>query len=194
MMIQSPEELPRLCHSLLWPLNLFYSRFDRQMPQITPLFEQHMPEPYKRLLVHKKNMTPTLEAYHSDTIHIERVNMLPGNEQTTREVILRLDRNNKPVEYGASRIFLRKLPPKALPLVAEGKVPLGTILRICECTHTVEVAGFFKVKPTSFFEEIFESSETSPLFGRRNTLTAPDGTAIAEVCEILPSDNDEAND
>ena len=189
MMMQRPEELSPLCHSLLWPLNLFYERYGRQMPEITPLFEHHMPEPYKQLLVHKKNMTPTLEAYHSDTIHIERMNLLPGNEQTTREIILRLDRNKKPVEYGASRIFLRKLPPKALPLVAEGKVPLGTILRICECIHTVELAGFFKIKPTPFFSEIFGTSDGTPLFGRRNTLTAPDGSAIAEVCEILPSVN-----
>lgn len=192
-MTQRPEELPRLCHSLLWPLNLFYNRFERQMPEVTPLFEQHMPEPYKQLLVHKNNMTPTLETYHSDTIHIERINLLPGHEQTTREIILRLDRNNKPVEYGASRIFLRKLPPKALPLVAEGKVPLGTILRICECIHTVELAGFFKVKTTPFFLGIFDTSDISPLYGRRNTLTAPDGSALAEVCEILPSENHELN-
>ena len=191
MMQQHSEEIPLLCHSLLWPLNLFYSRFERQMPEIMPLFEQHIPEPYKRLLVHKKNMTPTLEAHHSDTIHIERINLLPGNEQSTREVILRLDRDNKPVEYGASRTFLRKLPPKSLPLVAEGKIPPVTILRICECTHTVEPTGFFKVNPTPFFRGVFDTSDTSPLYGRRNTLTAPDGSAIAEVCEILPPQSEE---
>lgn len=181
-----PENLHELTESLLWPLNLFCTVHSRVLPQITPLFGQQMPEPYKQLLVHKQNMTSTLEAFHASTIHIERLNVMPGEQETSREVVLRLDTNDKPVEYGASRIFIRSLPPKALELIDEGKIPLGTLLRMCDCKHTVEPSGFFRLRATPFFDNVFRDLDGSPLYGRRNTLVALDGKPIAEVCEILP--------
>ncbi|MCF7975871.1 MAG: hypothetical protein K9N55_18790 [Phycisphaerae bacterium] len=181
-----PSNLNELTESLMWPLNLFYAYYQRDMPEVTPLFDWHMPEPYKRLLVHERNMTPTLEAYYGSTIHIERLNVVPDRDECSREVILRLDINKKPVEYGASRIFLNTLPKKAMDLICEGHVPLGTVLNKCHCVHRVELSGFFKVKPTPFFNNVFSSVNGSSLFGRRNRLVALDGTLLAEVCEILP--------
>lgn len=182
-----------LTQSLLWPLNLFCTVHSRVLPEITPLFDQQVPEPYKQLLVHKRNMTSTLESFHSSTIHIERLNVVPGTEETSREVILRRDRNEKPVEYGASRIFLGSLPPTAVELIDEGKIPLGTLLRICDCKHTVELSGFFRLRPTPFFDNIFPGLDGTALYGRRNTLVALDGKPIAEVCEILPPTNEKKN-
>lgn len=181
-----PDNLDELRQSLLWPLNLFCTVHSRELPQITPLFDQQMPEPYKQLLVHKSNMTSTLEAYHARTIYIERLNVVRGDEQTTREVVLRLESSNKPVEYGASRIFFDSLPPKAVELIDEGRIPLGTLLRTCECKHTVEPSGFFRLQATPFFGDIFPRMTESTLYGRRNTLVALNGKPIAEVCEILP--------
>jgi chorismate-pyruvate lyase len=181
-----PDNLDKLTGSLLWPLNLFCTVHSRVMPQITPLFDQQMPEPYKELLVHERNMTPTLENFHESTIYIERLNEVSSDEQTTREVILRLETDNKPVEYGASRIFLESLPPKAIEQINEGKIPLGTLLRTCDCRHTVELSGFFRLEATTFFSNIFPGKTFSTLYGRRNTLVAPNGKPIAEVCEVLP--------
>lgn len=181
-----PDNLNDLAKSLLWPLNLFCTIHSRVLPEITPLFGQQMPEPYKKLLVHERNMTATLEDYHEGTIYIERLNMVPGDEETSREVVLRLEKNDLPVEYGASRIFLGSLPEKAVELIAEGKIPLGTLLRTCDCRHTVEPSGFFRLRPTPFFDDIFGNWNGTVLYGRRNTLVALNGTPIAEVCEILP--------
>lgn len=181
-----------LGHSLLWPLSLFYTHHARQLPEITPLLGQHLPAPYKELLVHKRNMTPTLEAFHHSSLHIECLNVLPGPGDSTREVILRTDGDKKPVEYGASRIFLQSLTPKALKLIDAGELPLGTILHTCDCQHTVEPSGFFKIKPTPFFNQVFGTFSQVALYGRRNTLVALDGTPVAEVCEVLPPMNGEA--
>ena len=176
-----PDNLPELAQSLLWPLNLFYIYYSREMPEITPLFDYQMPEPYRQLLVHVNNMTPTLEDFHSGTLYVERLNVVPDAEETSREVILRRDTDKKPVEYGASRVFLQTLPPKAVNLITEGRVPLGTVLSQCGCKHTVDPSGFFKIQPTSFFANIFPGLNGSPLYGRRNTLVAPDGKPIAEM-------------
>jgi chorismate-pyruvate lyase len=181
-----PDNLDELAASLMWPLNLFYAYYKRDMPEITPLFDWHMPEPYKALLSHERNMTPTLEAFYKSSIHIERLNVVPDLEECSREVILHLDTDKTPVEYGASRIFMNALPTQARDLICQGHVPLGSILNQCECEHTVELSGFFKVKPTSFFTNVFSSTNGTPLYGRRNSLVALDGNPIAEVCEILP--------
>ncbi|MHC4517862.1 MAG: hypothetical protein ACYTAS_04675 [Planctomycetota bacterium] len=189
MQIEGQDNIDELTQSLLWPLNLFCAHYGREMPEITPLFGQHMPEPYKQLLVHKHNMTPTLEAYHHGTIHIEQVHVLTSEGETTREVILRRDGDDKPLEYGASRVFRPTLSPEALFLIDDGRLPLGTILRVCECEHTVQPSGFFKIRPTPFFASTLGAGQTPSLYGRRNALVAIDGATIAEVCEILPPED-----
>lgn len=189
MKLEGRDNVQELTQSLLWPLNLFCAHYGREMPEITPLFGQQMPEPYKKLLVHKNNMTPTLEAYHHGTIHIERVHVLSDEDETTREVILRRDGDDKPLEYGASRVFRPTLSPEALFLIDDGRLPLGTILRVCECEHTVQPSGFFRIRPTPFLASVLGAEEAANLFGRRNALVAIDGATIAEVCEILPPDD-----
>lgn len=183
------EEKEALAKSLLWPLNMFYSRDDRELPEMTPLMGHHLPQPQKQLLVHTNNMTPTLETHHGDTIHIEQRNVMPGPMETSREVILHMDGDDKAVEYGASLMFLERLPDEACTLIGEGRMPLGTILQRCGCTHSCEVRGFFKIRPMPFFADVFGVPCKTPLYGRRNSLVAPDGQAIAEVCEILPPVN-----
>lgn len=180
----------KLTQSLLWPLNLFYSQDGREMPKLTPLFEEQMPEPYRRLLVHNFNMTPTLENHHSGTIHIEPIHVMMSDDETTREVVLRLDRNEQPVEYSANRIFFPAVTGQARRMIEEARVPLGSILRICECRHTVNPSGYFRIQPTAFMMKVFGMESKTSLFGRRTTLVGLNGKKIAEVCEILPVESD----
>jgi len=186
MRLERRDDIHELTQSLLWPLNLFCAHYGREVPEITPLFEQHMPEPYKQLLVHERNMTPTLESYHGGTIYIEPLNVFSDEKETTREVILRRDTDDKPLEYGASRVFRSTVTPEALFLIDDGRLPLGTILRVCDCEHTVQPSGYFKIRSTPFFAEAFAAGDVPYFYGRRNTLVALDGNSIAEVCEILP--------
>jgi chorismate-pyruvate lyase len=181
-----PDKLNELSQSLLWPMNLLAANCGRSLPPFTPLLEQQIPEPFRTLLAHHHNMTPTLEDYYGDTIHIERLSVLPQGNERSREVALKLDTNEQVVEYGASRIFVHALPQPAVELVQAEKVPLGTILHRCDCQHTVELFGFFKIPSIPFFQTVFPGLNGSPLYGRRNALVARDGTPLAEVCEILP--------
>lgn len=176
----------RLAESLLWPLNVFHGRQGRQAPSLTPLFDHQLPAPFRELLAHADDMTPTLEAYHGGAIHIECLHMVSGHGELFREVLLRLDSHDRPVEYGASRVFLRTLPAQAQALLQAGRMPLGTILRVCDCPHRGKVSGFFRLGRTTFLEQALGRACPAFLYGRRNTLMTPDGDAIAEVCEILP--------
>lgn len=175
-----------MADSLLWPLNLFYSAEGGALPSITPLFANQIPQPYRRLLVHENDMTPTLEAFHAGPIHLERLQFIDEKNETTREVILRMDGSEEPVEYGASRIFLDQLNAEARERVAEGVLPIGTILARCNCSHSARPGGYFRVAPIPMFDRVFGVACEGSLYGRRNTLVAADGSPITEVCEIMP--------
>ena len=41
------------------------------LPRIERIDSESVPEPYKSLLVHSQDMTPTLEEFHGDTIHLD---------------------------------------------------------------------------------------------------------------------------
>ena len=120
----------------------------------------------------------------------EPIQVRGAEEWTTREVVLRLDRDDSPVEYSALRIFFPAVTVQARRMIEEARIPLGSILRICDCRHTVHPSGFFRIRPTAFMMEVFGMENKTSLFGRRVTLTGLDGKTIAEVCEILPVEGD----
>ena len=50
---------------LLYPLSEFYQQLGRPLPEARTLQPEEMPETHRRLLVHERDMTPTLEAAHA---------------------------------------------------------------------------------------------------------------------------------
>jgi len=57
-----PASMPRRCvrgH----PLDEFYARAGLPMPSLQELTGKEVPEPYRSLLVHENDMTPTLEQF-----------------------------------------------------------------------------------------------------------------------------------
>ena len=49
---------------LVNPLRDIYGRRHRALPALTPVLAEAVPEPYRGLLVHTRDMTPTLEAFN----------------------------------------------------------------------------------------------------------------------------------
>ena len=56
------------------PLLDFYQRGGVAPPELLPIDGADMPEPYRKLLVHADDMTPTLEHFHGQRIHLRMVN------------------------------------------------------------------------------------------------------------------------
>ena len=54
-----------------YPLSDFYRRAKLPAPRLETIPGDEVPEPYKSLLVHKNDMTPTLEQFHNSRIHLE---------------------------------------------------------------------------------------------------------------------------
>ena len=169
-----------------FPLDEFYLRAGITLPRIERIDGESVTEPYKSLLVHSQDMTPRLEQFHGDTIHLEVLRREVRDDFYFREVVLRLDGSESPVEFGAIRIDLSLFAAGARRLILDEHLPLGHILRDRGVAHSSRPKAFLRVESDEFMNRVLEMSGANTLFGRRNTLFDPQQRALAEIVEILP--------
>lgn len=172
--------------ALLYPLDRFYVRAGLPLPSVDPVDGPHVPEPYCQLLVHGHDMTPTLEGFHRERIHLDvRAREVEG-DALWRQVVLLLDDSLRPVEFGAIVIYLQRFPPPARTEILEGRRPLGTILHDYRIEHKSQPHAFIRVVPDRTMREALQLSEASALYGRRNVIRNGQGEELADIVEILP--------
>src|SRR5437667_12430177 len=94
------------------PLDDFYARAGRPLPPLAQVEGESMPEPYKSLLVHSNDMTPTLEKFHQQSIHLQVLARERKGNEYFRNVILLLDGSGLHVEFGAININIDLIPKK----------------------------------------------------------------------------------
>lgn len=170
----------------IFPLGSFYERSGLALPRFEVVPGEAIPEPYRGLLVHDRDMTPTLEGHYGGDIHIEVLGRERQGGVYFREVILRLDADGRAVEFGANRIELERLPALVRRLVLEEQLPLGHLLKAHEVPHWGRPSAFFRVESDALMNRAFGLAGVRTLYGRRNTLRDPDGRTMSEVVEILP--------
>jgi chorismate-pyruvate lyase len=171
---------------LIQPLDEFYAAAGQPLPPWQAIEGEEMPEPYKTLLVHRDDMTPTLEKFHSGTIHLRMLSRRRADSEYSREVVLQLNGTNKPVEFGAIKIFLDLYPAAAREAILGEHRPLGTILHDCAIAHTSRPKGFLKIASDRLIADVLGFNGAHTLYGRRNTLLDSEGRPLAEIVEILP--------
>src|SRR5687768_804489 len=91
---------------LLYPLDMLYLEVGLSLPRVSRVAGEEVPEPYRRLLVHDNDMTPTLEAFHRERIHLRVTRWRIDEDTYARQVVLTLDDSGRPVEFGAIVIYL----------------------------------------------------------------------------------------
>lgn len=167
------------------PLDELYAKAGLTLPHIETLPGDEVPEPYRQLLVHQGDMTPTLEAFHRSVIHLNVLGREQRGDFYFREVLL-LEEGEKVVEFGAIKIHLSLFPPNARQEILREHLPLGTILARFKIDHSSRPKAFLKVQSDAFINGVLGLSGAHTLFGRRNTLSNLQGHALAEIVEILP--------
>jgi hypothetical protein len=106
-----------------------------------------------------------------------------------REVVLTIGRDSRPILYGAIRIFLAHMTPKARQSVLEESLPLGRILQTEAIPHMSWPQAFFRARPDPHMAGKLRLSRSGDLYGRRNVLVAGSRRLLAEVIEVLaPAD------
>ena len=171
---------------IAYPLDEFYALAGMTLPVIEAVPGEAVPEPYKSLLVHQDDMTPTLEKFHRDSVHLRVLRRQRREDAYFREVVLVTDKGERPVEFGAIKINLLLFKPKARQEILEERVPLGHILHECGVTHTSRPKAFLRLRSDAFINAALQLMGEHELYGRRNTLWDPQQRPLAEIVEILP--------
>ena len=166
-------------------LERFYSKLGLSMPAIQDIDGQDMPQPYRQLLVHSSDMTPTLEAFYQQPMRLSVMTREQQDYAYLREVVLKSAGDSRPVEYGVIRICLNHLPPPASRRVLEEQRPLGNILHSESIAHLSWPQAFFSVESDSHLGHVLFLSQPCRLYGRRNVLLDGSRRLLAEVIEIL---------
>ncbi|MCZ7644091.1 MAG: hypothetical protein M5U26_02235 [Planctomycetota bacterium] len=172
--------------SLLYPLDRFYAEAGRPLPSFGAIRGEEMPKLYRDLLAHRNDMTPTLEAWHGASLHLEVLSRQVKDGVLARQVLLLTDGGNLPVEYGAIEIRLERFPEAARPAILECRKPLGAILRDRRIPHSGRPSYFFRLTGDAYITRVLGLSGAPTLYGRHNTLLDDRGEPLAEIVEILP--------
>ncbi len=168
------------------PLDEFYLRQGRALPEFTEIAGAEMPEPCRSLLVHERDMTRTLEQFHGGAIHLRVLSSYRDGDAYWRESVLELDGSDRPVEFGAIKIQLGALPEGCRELILAEHLPFGGILNAAGVRYTSRPSAYLRFAMDDFIAAAFGVVRSGVLYGRQNTLRAETGETLAEIIEILP--------
>jgi chorismate-pyruvate lyase len=172
--------------ALAHPLDEFYAQMGLTLPPLQQMDGEAVPQPYKKLLVHQNDMTPTLEKFHGRDIHLRLLGRRRKGNGYFREVVLLLDGTDQPVEFGAIKIYLNRFVAEARRQILEEQRPLGHIMQECGVKHTSRPRAFLRLASDRFINDALRLTGANVLYGRRNTLFDPHERPLAEIVEILP--------
>jgi len=82
---------PAAALPFVYPLDDFYAGAGLRLPNFERLTGEQVPEPYRSLLVHENDMTPTLQQFHRANIHLKILGRAQRDDFYFREVVLQLD-------------------------------------------------------------------------------------------------------
>jgi len=145
-----------------------------------------MPQPYRGLLVHERDMTSTLEAYYDSKVSLEVVNVTHEKGEYVREVLLNSQVLDKAVEYGAIEVVLDHFPAVEKEAIIAGREPLGSILNNMDHPYFSRPRGFFSIVAPKICQERFGCGENDLLYGRYNKLSNGKNETLASIIEIMP--------
>jgi hypothetical protein len=170
---------------IIAPLRFFYG-LASESPKVTFLPAEELPRIERRLLVHDLDMTGRLREFHKCVITLDvHAKSRIGNYLVRASVLTRAT-DQAPVEFGAIGIHLDGFDDEARDLILGCHVPLGAILTGHNIPHTSHPSGYFRIEIDHRLATLLGGWEGQTLYGRCNELRHGDGSALAEVVEVLP--------
>ena len=169
-----------------FPLSEFYTRAKLPLPRIELIPGAAVPAPFQALLVHQNDMTPTLEDFHQSRTHLEIVSRERRGDFYFREVVLRLNRDEQPVEFGANKLYVGRFPEEVQELILAEEIPLGRILADCGVRHRTEPRAYLRVEAVALIAVKLELAAPMVLYGRKAMISDLQGRPLSEIVEILP--------
>src|SRR5947209_20447537 len=99
--------------NLFYPMNEFYEQAGLALPSVVRIAGSDMPEPYRTLLVHERDMTPTLEDACGRSIELRVLKYALRGGVLSRQIDLIAEGGGKAVLFGAIKSYAQHFPPAA---------------------------------------------------------------------------------
>jgi chorismate-pyruvate lyase len=172
--------------NLLYPLNEFYERAGAPLPRAIQVEGHDVPEPYRSLLVHERDMTSTVTKAYGREMRLRILKRILSNDVLAREIVLEIEGDGSAVVYAGIKIYLDRFPLEARRLILGGCHPFGSILASQGIVHFSRPEAFFRVDADDVINHALGLTGHSPLYGRRSALWNSPQVPLAHVLEILP--------
>jgi chorismate-pyruvate lyase len=186
MKTSNQEKAAPVVFSDIYPMDESYAARNDTAPPVDRVGEAEVPEPYRSLLVHKADMTSTLEKHHGSPVHIVILTQETRGNEYCREVALALDGTGKRVEFGAIKIFLDLFPAGAREEILRAQQPLGRILGRFQMAFSSRPRAYLRLMSDKFIDNALQLPWPRLLYGRSNSLVDARERPLAEIVEILP--------
>lgn len=170
---------------LLYPLDLVYERAGIAAPEATEVSPEEIPLPYRSLLVHRDDMTPTLERHYGGRLVLRPLSVFTSGGSYFRRVLLVSEYAGQPVEMGAIRMELDAFGAPIRRKILENEIPFGRVVRDGRFDCRSEPTAFLAVEPNPEMMGVFWMREPSTLYGRRTRIVRR-GAVIGDIVEVLP--------
>jgi chorismate-pyruvate lyase len=170
---------------MLYPLDAVYARAGVPLPVVRAVDPADIPLPYQSLLVHRNDMTLTLERHFGGRVALRPLSTFREGQWYFRRVLLAQEYTGRPVEMGAIRIKLSAFPARVRAQILKNDVPLGRLLRDSGVRYESRPTVFLQVTPNPEMMGVFWMREPRTLYGRRTEMVQ-DGTKIGDIVEVLP--------
>ena len=172
-------------NGVLFPLDFVYDRSGVEQPEVELIDPDDIPLPYRSLLVHRTDMTLTLERHFGGRLALRPLATFVQGPWYFRRVLLAQEYTGRPVEMGAIRIKVPAFPARIQKQILKNDVPLGRLLRDGGIEYESRPTVFLSVTPNAEMMGVFWMRESKTLYGRRTEMIHK-GAKVGDIVEVLP--------
>jgi chorismate-pyruvate lyase len=162
---------------------LFFSSPD-QLGGFQEVSATEMPPEYQSLLAHCDHMTVTVEAWHNSLVDVRVLDEHREADLYSRKIILALQRDGTPVQFGIMRIDLSELPEIVRLEIESQALPLGRIMIRHHLMRSVELCQLWRVSPGAELRSRLRIDEKEVVYGRTASIIV-EGKPAVELLEIV---------
>lgn len=149
-----------------------------------PVEASDLPPEYASLLAHHDHMTVTVEAWHNSLVDVRVLAEHREQDSYARKILLVLQRDASPVQFGIMRINLKGLPEIVRLEIESQALPLGRIMIRHHLMREVELCQLYEVNPGPELRLRLHLDDGEPIFGRTARILV-EGQPAVELLEIV---------
>ncbi len=164
-------------------ISLFFASQD-ELGVFEPVESSDLPDAYQSLLAHTDHMTVTVEAWHNSHVDVRVLDEQIADDSYARKILLVLQRDASPVQFGIMRINLAGLPEIVQLEIKSQALPLGRIMIRHHLMREVELCQLWRVLPSLELQSQLQLEDSNPIYGRTARILVADQPAV-ELLEIV---------